>query len=162
MAIEYDPGLRRAKMNPAFIVKRGKGVSDVLDFSSGPNHTDPDEADRKKRMAMLFAMRDKAERPYCPYCHVRKVARIGGKMGGPLDSACGTCAKLALAKGPKHMGSIGEEGQRKTEYEVYGQTETTPEAPATSAESLGPVDLDLANDVMRFLATGLKKDEDEA
>ncbi len=92
-----------------------------LAFTDGGTvHVDPDEMDAKRRMAMLFAKKDKAERPWCPVCNVHKVGRVGKGLDAPLDNVCTACGKASAAHGPRkafeyHMAFCGWCGRKKEE-----------------------------------------------
>lgn len=74
-----------------------------LDFSTGPNHTDPDELDRKKMLAMMFARKDRELRPWCDGCSKHKVGRVGKGLDAPVDTYCGICSKVAVEHGPRKV-----------------------------------------------------------
>lgn len=104
--IQFDPGLAQARQASGPFVHSKMSLTRGFDYYDGPDHSDPDEKERKKKLAIMLSMKDKLSRPFCPFCYVRRVARVGKGMNAPLDSCCGVCGKVSVEKGYKHRGSI--------------------------------------------------------
>lgn len=118
--VVYDQGFSKSgSYTPSEL--RGVKAHPQLQFTDGGTvHVDPDEADFKRKMAMLYAKRDKEARPWCPICNVHKVGRVGKGMDAPLDHMCTACGKASAAHGPKktfeyHMAFCGWCGRKKEE-----------------------------------------------
>lgn len=95
----------------------------ALDFSTGPDHSDLDERERRKLLAMMFAKRDAAARPWCESCSKHKVSRVGKGMDAPLDTLCNACGRAALEHGPKkafeyHAAFCSTCGRRKIKKDL--------------------------------------------
>ena len=102
------------------LYKPARVAHNPLDFDNGPDHTDLDERERKKLLAMMFAKRDRDARPWCETCSKHKVGRVGKGMEAPLDTMCYACGKASLEHGPKkafeyHESFCNTCGKRKIE-----------------------------------------------
>ena len=88
---------------PQYVAPSGARVKHSgLDFDDGPDHSDLDERERRKLLAMMLAAKDRASRPWCDICNKHKVSRVGKGIDAPLDTMCNACGRASIEHGPKH------------------------------------------------------------
>lgn len=102
--VVFDPGFKLAIENSnAKLEPNRKGVAyNQLDFSR-EGHVDPDEADFKRRLAIMLSAAERKARPWCPECSVHKVGRNSKDKDAPYDSLCGICSIVAAKHGRRQI-----------------------------------------------------------